>query len=246
MAGSRAARLTKEREEQRAEYERIRDQIKADNSVKDMAHKFSSATDQADDDFRKRTVGLVTLSEFLSAREAADLALSSRPEITASSSSGGVGIKAVTKRKKETLSFALDENEEAAPPVVKKRAKDPSVDTSFLPDRARDEEIVREKRRFEDEWRVEQHRVRGEELEVTYSYWDGSGHRKRISAKKGSSIGSFLTACRQQLLPEINELRIISPDNLMYIKAFKIISCRVSYVVITNKTYVCSPCRKIS
>jgi hypothetical protein len=36
---------------------------------------------------------------------------------------------------------------------------------------------------------VEQERIKGEKLEVTYSYWDGSGHRRTITVTKGQTIG---------------------------------------------------------
>jgi hypothetical protein len=29
-------------------------------------------------------------------------------------------------------------------------------------------------------------------VEITYSYWDGSGHRKTITVKKGNSVYQFL------------------------------------------------------
>jgi len=78
-----------------------------------------------------------------------------------------------------------------------------------------------------------QEELKKEEIEITYSYWDGSGHRKtvvvvkfliqayisftytcHIQCKKGDEISSFLEKCRQQF----PELRNVSVDNLMYIK----------------------------
>ena len=32
----------------------------------------------------------------------------------------------------------------------------------------------------------------GLQVEITYSYWDGSGHRKTIFSKKGNTIYQFL------------------------------------------------------
>jgi protein FAM50 len=60
--------------------------------------------------------------------------------------------------------------------------------------------------------------VKNEPLEVTYSYWDGSGHRRKIVVRKGDSIGAFLKAVRDQLAPEFRELRALGTDGLMYIK----------------------------
>ncbi len=38
--------------------------------------------------------------------------------------------------------------------------------------------------------------IKNEPLEITFSYWDGSGHRRKVVVKKGDSINDFLKACR--------------------------------------------------
>ncbi len=55
-------------------------------------------------------------------------------------------------------------------------------------------------------------------LEVTYSYWDGSGHRYVIEVTKGTTIGKFLEAVKQQIVKEFTELRSTSAEDLMYVK----------------------------
>lgn len=154
--------------------------------------------------------------------------------------------KKVKKRKKakSTLSFAMDDEEgdgevsssrqtPDAEPAAKrtKFGKNPNVDTSFLPDREREEEERRERERLRQEWLRNQEELKAEEIEVTYSYWDGSGHRKSVvvrpldqpselafssffKCKKGDTISTFLEKCRQQF----PELRGVSVDNLMYVK----------------------------
>jgi protein FAM50 len=139
--------------------------------------------------------------------------------------------KKVKKRKKpkSTLSFAMDDEEgdgevssrqtpdaENSEPAVKrtKFGKNPNVDTSFLPDREREEEERRERERLRQEWLRKQEELKAEEIEVVYSYWDGSGHRKSVICKKGDAISTFLEKCRQQF----PELRGVSVDNLMYVK----------------------------
>ena len=103
--------------------------------------------------------------------------------------------KKVKKRKKAakaTLSFALDDEdgggdrgadtpEDADDDKPSKRAKlrkNPNVDTSFLPDREREEEERRQRETLRQEWLRKQEDMKKEEIEITYSYWDGSGHRK--------------------------------------------------------------------
>jgi protein FAM50 len=66
-------------------------------------------------------------------------------------------------------------------------------------------------------------------LEVTYSYWDGSGHRKVIKVKKGTSIGKFLEQIKAQLIGEFSALRSVNPDDLMYVKEDLIIPQHLSF-----------------
>jgi protein FAM50 len=47
------------------------------------------------------------------------------------------------------------------PPAAKKIMKDPSVDTSFLPDRERDEREREERLKLKKEWIAEQERIKG-------------------------------------------------------------------------------------
>jgi len=159
--------------------------------------------------------------------------------------------KKVKKRKKSakaTLSFALDEDAEGADSTSgsatpnasangenqaqrKKFRKNPAVDTSFLPDREREDAERREREELRQQWLKRQEDMKKEEIEITYSYWDGSGHRKSVTVsridllratstslgaqcKKGDDIATFLEKCRQQF----PELRGVNVDNLMYVK----------------------------
>lgn len=67
-------------------------------------------------------------------------------------------------------------------PVVKKSkfGKDPNIDTSFLPDREREEEERRVREELRQEWLAKQKKIKDETIQITYSYWDGSGHRKEV------------------------------------------------------------------
>jgi len=85
-----------------------------------------------------------------------------------------------------------EENEESAGPTPKdsrdstpvlkkaKLSKNPNVDTSFLPDKDREEAERKERERLRLKWLETQEKVKQEDIEVTYSYWDGSGHRKSV------------------------------------------------------------------
>lgn len=126
-----------------------------------------------------------------------------------------------------------DEGPEDGPPTKRSKfRKNPNVDTSFLPDREREEAERKERERLRLEWLEKQEMMKKEDIEVVYSYWDGSGHRKSVMCKKGDSISSFLDKCRQQF----PELRGVSVDNLMYIKEDLIIPHHYTfYDFIVNK-----------
>ena len=55
-------------------------------------------------------------------------------------------------------------------------------------------------------------------LQVVYSYWDGSGHRKAIDVRKGVTVGRFLEMVKQQLVADFSEVRSTSPEDLIYVK----------------------------
>jgi protein FAM50 len=96
----------------------------------------------------------------------------------------------------------------------KRFTKNPNVDTSFLPDRHREESERIERELLRQKWLAEQERIKAEPIEITYSFWDGSGHRKVVEVKKGDDIACFLGKCRAQF----PELRATSVENMMYIK----------------------------
>lgn len=154
--------------------------------------------------------------------------------------------KARQKKQIKALSFNFDEDEvdeddEDDEPVVKvkiekrvneddedneeekiikkcKITKNPEVDTSFLPDREREEEENRLREQLRQEWVEKQAKLKNEEIEITFSYWDGSGHRRSVIMKKGSTIYQFLTDALNILRKEFHELKTITADQLMYVK----------------------------
>merc|ERR1712146_47453 len=74
VAGARAAGLTKQREKEQAEYEKKKNAIKDMNTagMGSIASKFASASEKAEHEFKKRTIGLVTADDFRKAREVVD------------------------------------------------------------------------------------------------------------------------------------------------------------------------------
>lgn len=100
----------------------------------------------------------------------------------------------------------------------KKIKKDPTVDTSFLPDREREEEEHRLREELRQEWVEQQQKLKEEEIDITFSYWDGSGHRRTVRVKKGNSVYQFLQKVLELLRKEFSELKTVMADQLMYVK----------------------------
>ncbi|KAH9380435.1 hypothetical protein HPB48_019998 [Haemaphysalis longicornis] len=101
---------------------------------------------------------------------------------------------------------------------IRKLGKNPDVDTSFLPDREREEEEKRIREELRMEWVQKQGKLKSEDIEITFSYWDGSGHRRVVRMKKGNSIYQFLQKCLELLRKDFYELRAVTADQLMYVK----------------------------
>lgn len=134
---------------------------------------------------------------------------------------------AEAKQELDGESSSVDQPQDHERPTTKKPAlsiKDLDVDTTFLPDREREEEERKLREKLADEWRERQRKLKEEDIEITFSYWDGSGHRRVVRMKKGDSIYQFLQACLETLRKDFSELRSVTADQLMYVKEDLIIS----------------------
>ncbi|PWN51587.1 XAP5-domain-containing protein [Violaceomyces palustris] len=247
----------KARQQMMEEFERQKAELAKETEQRSRTgnDRFVGKNDSIEETLKKQTVGLVRLEDFQRKRE--QLVEEKRREaaMTNELKSDDRVKKKKKKEAKAKLSFALDDELEEAEegvdgPDRKKRKKDsggidgnvngssrknfknPNVDTSFLPDRNREEEERRLREQLRQDWLVQQEKMKNEEIEITYSYWDGSGHRKVVKCKKGDSIAQFLEKCRQQF----PELRGVGVDSMMYIKEDLIIPHHFTfYDFIVNK-----------
>lgn len=114
----------------------------------------------------------------------------------------------------------------------RKLGKNPDANTQFLPDHEREIAEKSERERLRQQWLTEQERIKSEVVKITYSYWDGAGHRRVLRCRKGTTIGRFLGMVQA----EFKELRNVSSDSLMFIKEDLIIPQHYSfYDFIVNK-----------
>lgn len=174
VAGSRAARLTKQRDAQQAQYEAVKNKIKEQNSaiVGRIDDKFNTGNDMLEQEFKRRTIGLVSSEDFRQARllindtakEENDR--KAQEEERLRQEQRKKDREALRKKKAAALSFDDDDGECGVDDVLvlpkKRKMKDPTVETAFLPDRERDQAMDAEKERLKQEWIATQEEVKKE------------------------------------------------------------------------------------
>lgn len=247
-------RLEKQREAERRKIQELKNKTASSIGQPGLLQFGSSTSEILETTFKKETVGLVTREEYVEKRVNIRTKIEEEEKEKLQKlqqEEEELLLQKLKKRKVKAdprLSFCDDfdngieeedvENtlKELENPVRRKFGKDPTVETSFLPDSEREAEEQAERERLKNQWFREQQLIKNEPLEITYSYWDGTGHRRVIQVRKGDSIGEFLRAVQQQLAPEFREVRTTSVENLLYVKEDLIIPHQHSfYELIVNK-----------
>ncbi|XP_017632091.1 protein XAP5 CIRCADIAN TIMEKEEPER isoform X1 [Gossypium arboreum] len=258
----RIRRLEKQREAERRKIQELKTKSASAKGQPGLLQFGSSTSEILETAFKKETVGLVTREQYVEKRVNIRNKIEEEEKEKLQKLQQEEEELQLQKRKKRKvkgnsrLSFADDfdngseeEDDEntacmmlSAETSESKRfsrgkfGKDPSVETSFLPDSEREAEEQAERERLRKQWILEQEQIKNEPLEITYSYWDGAGHRRVIQVRKGDTIGEFLRAVQQQLAPEFREIRTTSVENLLYVKEDLIIPHQHSfYELIINK-----------
>ncbi|XP_016000868.2 protein FAM50A-like isoform X2 [Rousettus aegyptiacus] len=229
----RAMHLMKKREKQRKQMEQMKQRIAEENIMKsNIDKKFSAHYDAVEAELKSSTVGLVTLNDMKAKQE--ELVKEREKQLAKKEQSKELQLKLEKLREKErkkeakrkisSLSFTLEEDkvageeEEEEEKMATKLGKNPDVDTSFLPDRDREEEENRIREELRQEWEAKQEKIKSEEIESTFSYWDGCGHRRTVKMKKGNTMQQFLQKALEVLRKDFSELRSAGVEQLMYIK----------------------------
>ncbi|PUZ71712.1 hypothetical protein GQ55_2G335800 [Panicum hallii var. hallii] len=244
-------RLEKQREAERRKIEELKN--KSADGQPGLLQFGSSTSEILETAFKKETVGLVTREQYVEKRVNIRTKIEEEEKEKLQKLQQEEEELQMQKRKKRRvkgdprLSFCddiengSDEDDFENHETQKKNGplkfgKDPTVETSFLPDREREAEEQAERERLKKQWLREQELIKNEPLSITYSYWDGTGHRRVIQVRKGDTIGEFLRAVQQQLAPEFREVRTTSVENLLYVKEDLIIPHQHSfYELIINK-----------
>jgi len=255
MAGDRASMLSKKRALEQEEYEEAKKKMKEDRlrGSKRIDDKFSgsSLASIAETSFREKTVGLVSAEDFARLKEESDVIASGGGMVSGGDLEGDIleekrrveerALKRAKKDKKKKqkkmlsmLSFGNDSEvdefvEEKVLNDVVVTKKNPDVDTDFLPDKQREEKRKEIEEKLKADWLEKQASIKEEQLEIVYSYWDGSGNRREIVVKKGNTIGEFLEMARRKLAKEFREVANVGADALLYIKEDLIIPQDVTF-----------------
>lgn len=244
----RAMQLIKKRELQQQETELRKKRIEEDLKLQNMDSKFATHFDAVEMQLKADTVGLVTLDQMKAKQETIvkerEKKLAQKEKEKNKEQLKALEAKEAEKSKQrkqiQTLSFNVEDDEgdedneddgdssdsskkvkwtDQIEPAKKKIKKNPNVDTSFLPDREREETENKMREELRQQWVEKQAALKDEEIEITFSYWDGSGHRRSIVQKKGNSIYQFLQKALEEVLrKEFPELKTVSADQLMYVK----------------------------
>jgi len=222
----RLIHLSKKRERAKEDAEQQRQKLEEEKKKITVAinEKFTSHSEKKEEILKGSTVGLVTLGEMKEKHKeimrAGDDVITGKKDEQERLAKEKKKKDVEIKPQKRVLSFNPDDDEEEeAPPIPKKRVgMDPTVDTSFLPDRERELETIKKKEELVKEWRELQEKEKNDQINVAYCYWDGSGHRKDMKVKKGDTISQFLGRALEILRKEFSELRTASTESLMFIK----------------------------
>nr|XP_023011981.1 protein FAM50 homolog [Leptinotarsa decemlineata] len=244
----RAMQLMKKREKEMQDLEIRKKRIEEDLKLNNIETKFATHYDAVEQQLKTSTIGLVTLDEMKAKQEnivkEREKKLAQKQAEKEREKLRQLEAKQAEKNKQkkqiQALSFTLDEDEdedgdsdggtnkskndfkrsseEVERSNLKKIKKDPNVDTSFLPDREREEEENRLREELRQQWSEQQQKLKEEEIEITFSYWDGSGHRRTVRVKKGNSVYQFLQRVLELLRKEFSELKTVMADQLMYVK----------------------------
>ncbi|XP_012502454.1 PREDICTED: protein FAM50B [Propithecus coquereli] len=228
----RAMHLIKKREKQKEQMQVLRRRIAEETLLKSKVDKkFSAHYDAVEAELKSSTVGLLTLNDMKAKQEAVLRERARRRARREQLEERRLRLQRLRdeerrrerKRKISRLSFSLDDNDDqggeaGAGKSQRNLGKNPDVDTSFLPDRAREEAENRLREELRGQWEARREKVKAEEVEVTFSYWDGSGHRRTARMTKGSTVQQFLRTALQGLRKDVPELRSAGVEQLMFVK----------------------------
>ena len=256
----RIRRKEKEREEERRKFDEAKSRVES-GAKADAFKQFGAAgsSETLEQAFRNETVGLVSRADFAEKRAN----LQEKYEEEERERKRAAEEKALDERRRKRsqlrakaskLSFVGGDDDEdddgyafdlfpadkaSTKASTKKFAnygKNPDAETKFLPDVDRELEERKRREELKAEFLKQEEEAKAQSLKITYSYWDGGGHRREVTTRQGDTIGAFLRLALDQLAPEFRQVRSSSAEDLMYIKEDLILPHHLTFhELIVNK-----------
>ncbi|KOB64977.1 Uncharacterized protein OBRU01_23391 [Operophtera brumata] len=156
----RAMHLMKKREKAQQEIEFRKKKIEEDLKIENIENKFATHYDAVEQQLKSSTIGLVTLDEMKAKQEHIIQALSFDMNEDEENDEEG-------ESSDEKPEPSWRDKEE---PILKKIRKNPDVDTSFLPDREREEADLKLREELRLEWVMTQASLKDEPITVTFNF----------------------------------------------------------------------------
>ena len=98
------------------------------------------------------------------------------------------------------------------------------MNTSFLPDRDREEQERLSNQIKEEEWLKRQEEIKAETVEIQFAYFDGLSHLGSVTVKKGEPVFNLIDRAKQSF----TDIRHVATDKLMFAKDDVIIPMELS------------------
>ena len=211
------ARKSKEQQKQirKEEQEKEKKKQKQNQQIKTLSFNMDEDDDEDvdDDDFEKEPDIKKTKHSDVKDQDSSEKSEEKCPNNVESTKTDNASAKDLNDKDQKNDNSVVENM------LKKKRlGKNPDVDTFFLPDVDRDEEENKLRESLRQQWEKRQRKLKEEIIEITYSYWDGSGHRKSVNMKKGNTIYQFLQKCLDDLRIDFPELRAVTADQMVYVK----------------------------
>ncbi|EPX71987.1 xap-5-like protein [Schizosaccharomyces octosporus yFS286] len=189
--------------------------------------------EELQDLLRKQTTGLVHLEDYrrvkqgIAEKKEKDALSQTNQKIKKKKSVLGKNAKKQFQLSKGKLSFDQEENEGEMDDglqktIIKKKhlGKDPTVNTSFLPDAEREALEEAKRKEYRKQWLEEQERIKEEEILIPFLFYEGSTSRYSVKIRLKDSVGHILSNMKDQI-PSLK--RVLDMDKFLLVQSDLII-----------------------
>ncbi|CAD8186728.1 unnamed protein product [Paramecium octaurelia] len=197
-----------------------------------MKERFGQSNqDILEEEFKQKTVGLVTREEFKRKRENIDrIYVQDLQKKQEEEEKKKLELK--QKRKQEyKLKTALLSFESEQQELYDKKnyGKDSSVDTLYLPDMNREKKIEELTKKFTEEYQKNMELQRDQLIDIKFQYWDAQTCTRTLRITKKTTIKEFLELARREIIRDFGFLTEFSPDDLLFVANTMILPHKLSF-----------------